>query len=310
MFQYLTKGLITGILIFTIYDYFTLHNKSAKKVLDEHLFLIKGYHFHHSVLGILLIITGVLLYTKVGVELIGFGVAIIIVHTWFDGHFVFIEKLSKKNTESLMDQSKKHKKFNNRFFAKWAPFYDIIEVVLKPLRVHVAKMLKLPKGSRIIDIAAGTGSQSLALANEGYKVTGIDLSPDMLEKANKKIKSGIYLRFRNLDATNTPYESHYFDAATISLGIHDMPFSIEQKVLKETKRVVKKGGLILIVDHLEPSRHWLINFLHPLILRFETPNYLPFVQKGLKKILKESNLDIEKSEIWHGMFQVVKVKNR
>lgn len=207
------------------------------------------------------------------------------------------------------DLAKKHSYFNNKWFARWAPYYDIFDLFIGPLRTEAAKTINLPEGSKILDIATGTGSQAVALAKCGHDVTGIDLSPDMLSQARKKIRPELKLNFLNLDASKLPFKNESFDGVSISLGLHDMPPEIGQRVLKEIKRVTKKGGTILIVDHLEPTSHWFAKLAHPFIRAGETPNYAPFITVGLENILKQAGLSITKKQYWRGLFQVATVQN-
>ncbi len=68
-----------------------------------------------------------------------------------------------------------------------APIYDSLVFFIGGLRKRVADKIDI-KNPKIVDFACGTGSQSIAFAKKGYSVIGIDLSPDMLKIARKKIK--------------------------------------------------------------------------------------------------------------------------
>lgn len=193
----------------------------------------------------------------------------------------------KQNTEELI---KKHSYFNRKFFATWAPYYDLVAFVLKPLRYNAAKRLQLPHGSRVLDVATGTGEQAVALAKTGYDVTGIDLSPDMLERATKKRTPSIKLKFFHSDATQLPFASNSFDATTISFALHDMPHEIRLLVLKEMIRVTKNNGIIMTIDYLEPTKGLVAAITYKLVRRFETPMYEDFIHKGLLSHLNEVGL--------------------
>lgn len=118
-------------------------------------------------------------------------------------------------------------------------------------------------------------------------MTGVDLSPEMLEQAKKKLDGSLKLRFLHADATELSFKDNEFDGASISLGLHDMPYEIEILVIKEIKRVVKNKGPILIVDYMEPKKHWVATLSHHLIKLYETHNYNPFIQRGLDELLWE-----------------------
>lgn len=182
----------------------------------------------------------------------------------------------------------------NKVFDRLAWMYDFEKYFSSPLRKKAANFVNLKPPKKILDVATGTGAQAYALAKLGFDVTGIDLSTRMLDQARKKFDSSLKLKFLQGDATNLPFKDSSFDAVSISLALHDMPYEIELLALKEMKRVAKKGGKILVVDYMEPAKGWLAKFIHPIILLYETKNYLPYTKKGLEDLLKEVNLKIYK----------------
>ena len=203
----------------------------------------------------------------------------------------------------------KHKYYNNRFFAKWAGLYDYEKFILFPIRRQAAKFLKLKPPKKILDVATGTGAQAYELAKLGFDVIGIDLSQEMLAQAKKKLRNDLKLQFLHEDATKLSFKDNCFDGCFISLGLHDMPYDIEIFVLNEMKRVTKPNGKIIIVDYMEPRKHFVAKFSHVLIKLYETPNYLPFIDKGLNDILKKIDLRIDKETNFLGLVQIVEVDN-
>lgn len=204
---------------------------------------------------------------------------------------------------------KKHKYYNYRFFAKWACLYDFEKYIFFPLRKKATKFLDLNPPQKILDVATGTGAQAYQLAKLGHDVIGIDLSPEMLNQATKKISPPLKLSFQQADGTKLPFRDNSFDASTISFGLHDMPYEIDLLVLKEMKRVTKKDGKILIVDYNEPRKNFMAKLTHPLIRLYETPMYLPFIKRGLERLLKEVGLKINTETNFLGLFQILLVKN-
>ena len=80
--------------------------------------------------------------------------------------------------------------------------------------------------------------------------------------------------------------------------------------LKEMKRVTKKNGEMLIVDYMEPRKHWIAKVSHPIILLYETPNYAPFIQRGLDTLLDKVGLKIKKTTNFLGLVQINIVLNK
>src|SRR4030042_2238358 len=100
------------------------------------------------------------------------------------------------------------------------------------VRDKVVNFTNVRNGSKILDVATGTGKQAFAFAKKGYDVIGIDLSEAMLKVANKKNKYE-NVKFEVADATNLPFEDNGFDVSCISFALHDMIPSIREKALKE-----------------------------------------------------------------------------
>lgn len=201
--------------------------------------------------------------------------------------------------------TKEYLYYNNKFFCRWAWLYDYEKYFFSPLRKKAAKFLDLKSPKKILDVATGTGAQAFELAKLGHDVMGIDLSPEMLSQAKRKQSPKLKLTFQEADGTKLPFNDAFFDIATISWGIHDMPYEIGIKVLKEMKRVIKKGGQILIVDYMNPRKHVVAKFTHPLICLYETRNYKPFIERGLETYIKDAGLKVLKETDYIGVWEFV-----
>jgi ubiquinone/menaquinone biosynthesis C-methylase UbiE len=202
----------------------------------------------------------------------------------------------------------KYKDYNNQFFNRWAWLYDYEKYLFFPLRKKSAQFLNIKSPVKILDVATGTGALAYELAKLGHDVTGIDLSPGMLVQAKKKLSPKLKLKFLEADGTKLPFKDDSFDATTISWGIHDMPYDIGLKVLQEMKRVTKKNGEIMIVDYMEPKKHPVAKFTHPLISLYETKNYRPFIKRGLNSYIEKIGLSITKEGNYLGVWQMLILK--
>jgi ubiquinone/menaquinone biosynthesis C-methylase UbiE len=81
-------------------------------------------------------------------------------------------------------------------------------------------------------------------------VTGLDLSPDMLEVANRKIrKQGLpNVETVQMDAAQMDLEHESFDVATSSFGLPAIEYPVTESIVKEVGRVSKKRGKLFLVD--------------------------------------------------------------
>lgn len=183
-------------------------------------------------------------------------------------------------------------KYNDQLFSKWAPVYDLFEIILSGVRKKTVLEIN-PAGKSILDVATGTGSLAIELSQSAKKVVGIDLSSNMLDVAEKKAKSE-NLSFLQMDASKMDFADDEFDIVTISLGLHDMPLEIRTLVLKEVKRVLKPSGELFILEYDLPNT----NFLHSISSRFiniyESKYYLDFIQSDFDSYLNALGFKIEK----------------
>ena len=197
--------------------------------------------------------------------------------------------------------------YNTKLFRKIAPFYDIIELFLGNTRSDIVKKAKLPVKSKVLDIACGTGSLSIAFAKQGHIVTGVDLSLEMLARALKKSVKKPYfkLKFIEHDAKKLPFPDNSFDATSISLGLHEMPNEIRSKVLSEMVRVTKHNGKIIIFDYNNESRGTSDFFLKKIIKIPESKYYGNFINAPMSDILQNKPLKLVKSkEFFKGIFKL------
>ncbi len=134
--------------------------------------------------------------------------------------------------------------------------YDIANDVLSfgvhhLWRAAMVKAVRPLTAERVLDLAAGTGVSSAALARSGARVTGVDFSEGMLKVAREKYSDNELLDFKQADATNLPFADNFFDAATISFGLRNV--NDVQLALTEMLRVVKPGGRVVVCEFSTPA---------------------------------------------------------
>ncbi len=135
-------------------------------------------------------------------------------------------------------------------YRRWAGVYDTVFGGISAFgrRRAVSAVNRLP-GSRVLEVGVGTG---LALPHytASKRITGIDLSSDMLERARERVRRD---RLTNvdalleMDAEETRFADASFDIAVAMFVASVVPHP--RRLLAELKRVVKPGGHILFVNH-------------------------------------------------------------
>jgi demethylmenaquinone methyltransferase/2-methoxy-6-polyprenyl-1,4-benzoquinol methylase len=146
-------------------------------------------------------------------------------------------------------------------FDRIAGVYDLLNSVMTAglhhrWRERAADLACVGPGSRVLDVATGTGDLAIELARRvspGGEVVGSDFSEAMLARARGKPKpAGSELRFEWGDALALPFEDETFDAATVGFGARN--FSDLARGLAEMARVVRPGGRVVVLEFTSPTR--------------------------------------------------------
>ncbi len=135
-------------------------------------------------------------------------------------------------------------------YARWAPIYDkVFTLVMKPGRTAAAEAINR-LGGKVIDVGVGTGLE-LPMFTRNVRLTGIDLSDPMLEIARKRVQDEKLDNVEGLlvmDAMNLTFEDGSFDHAVVPYVLTTVPDPV--RTMDEIARVVRKGGEIVLVNHI------------------------------------------------------------
>jgi demethylmenaquinone methyltransferase/2-methoxy-6-polyprenyl-1,4-benzoquinol methylase len=111
------------------------------------------------------------------------------------------------------------------------------------------------EGSRVLDVAGGTGDLSLAFAKKAGKSGQVwltDINNAMLTRGRDRLcDKGFVMPVAQCDAEKLPFPDDYFDVVTVAFGLRNMTH--KDKALAEMRRVLKPGGRLLV---LEFSQVW------------------------------------------------------
>lgn len=119
------------------------------------------------------------------------------------------------------------------------------------------KLLSKATG-KILDVACGTG-QNFPMFMPNAEITAVDLSPKMLDVARENAsKLDLHVKLTVMDAEQLEFPEESFDTVVSTLSTCTFPDPI--KALQEIKRVCRKGGLILLLEHGHSSLKWLANY--------------------------------------------------
>jgi SAM-dependent methyltransferase len=119
--------------------------------------------------------------------------------------------------------------------------YERFAARLSPVTDQLVEALRIAPGERVLDLAAGTGEVAVRAARAGARVTAIDITEPMLEKARRRAaEEGVEIRFDRGDVEYLPYEDACFDVLASNFGLIFAPD--HANVAAELARVSCAGG--------------------------------------------------------------------
>ena len=180
----------------------------------------------------------------------------------------------------------------SKLYSEFAPIYDKIfgKIFYSRLR-HVIGSLQIPRGARVLELGVGTGASFPAYPPH-CEVIGIDLAPDMLARAQEKIRNNgwNHLKVSEMDALNLEFPDDSFDYVTAFHVVTVVPDPI--RMMEEARRVCRPAGRIVIVNHFtseSPLLGFLTEALDPVTRRLGWRTDL-----RLKPFIEATDLEVEK----------------
>ncbi len=152
---------------------------------------------------------------------------------------------------------------------------------------------------RMIDIACGTGRflKEVLRNDPRLQATGLDLSRPYLKKAQRALWEYPDTRFLEANAEDIPAADGAYDIATCIYLFHELPQKVRATVAREMARIVKPGGLLVLVDSIQTGDHPPYDaLLERFPMAFHEPYYINYVKSDLPGLLEKSGFVVESIE--------------
>jgi phosphatidylethanolamine/phosphatidyl-N-methylethanolamine N-methyltransferase len=197
----------------------------------------------------------------------------------------------------------------SRLYYELSHLYDLLfRRVFYPRIAMLIRSLDIAPGARVLEVGVGTGL-SLDEYPMWCQVTGIDLAPDMLERAQDKVdrRGWRHINLEQGDALNLRFADDSFDYVTAFHVVSVVPDPV--RMMAEVQRVCRPGGVIAIINHFRsPSRivGRLARTIDPIT------RWLGWTTLRLSDVLRTETLEVERQ--WktspRSLFTIVVARNR
>jgi len=206
--------------------------------------------------------------------------------------------------------SNENDKIKNRY-NRISKFYDLLEIPMESISMSKwrEELIKQLEGGKILEVGVGTG-KNLIYYPRDLDITGIDFSKNMLQKARDKIKDRKNIKLIEMDAEDMKFADNTFDTVVTSCVFCSVPNPIEG--LKEIRRVCKKNGKIIMLEHMRSSNKVAGKFM-------DVFNFIPLNiwganinRKTLENLKKAgfNKVNIEYQDVWSDIVKLIEIRNK
>lgn len=157
----------------------------------------------------------------------------------------------------------------------WPPWYDLLEALVESWRFAAwrARLRERIRGPLVLEVGVGTG-KNVRFYPSGARITGIDLSPGMLDRAQKRVGAmGLDVELTEMDVQELQFPDQSFDTVFATFVFCSVPNPILG--LKELRRVCKPEGRLILLEHVRPGNRILglvFDALNPMVVRMMGAN--------------------------------------
>jgi ubiquinone/menaquinone biosynthesis C-methylase UbiE len=196
-------------------------------------------------------------------------------------------RIVKHNPQEYKDRSKSH------FDEMSSDYSNALGKYTEPMHHALIKELEGKNFKTLLDVGCGNGIfLSMVLNKFDVEVSGIDISPGMVEKSKELLDGRADLKVG--DSENLPWNDRSFDVVTCSASFHHYPGP--ERVLKEMKRILRPGGFLMIADPFTSNE--LLRFFANILIKFsKSGDVRIYSQKEMRELLEKGGFAVIKWDI-------------
>jgi Methylase involved in ubiquinone/menaquinone biosynthesis len=195
-------------------------------------------------------------------------------------------RIVKHNSQEYKDKSKSY------FDEMSSDYSNTLGKYTEPMHYSLIKELEDKNFKTLLDVGCGNGRfLSMVLNKFDVKVSGIDISPGMIEKGKEFLDGRADLKVG--DSEHLPWNDRSFDVVTCSASFHHYP--VPKLFLKEVRRVLRTGGILMIADPFTSNE--LLRFFTNLVIKFsKSGDVRIYSQKEMQELLENCGFTLIKWE--------------
>ncbi|MCK4589688.1 MAG: class I SAM-dependent methyltransferase [Nanoarchaeota archaeon] len=142
----------------------------------------------------------------------------------------------------------------------------------------------IPKNGKILDLACGPGRDAKIISEQGYQVSGVDFSENMIKIAKTIAPKA---EFKVMDMTKLDFPDNFFDGVWFNAGILTVEKKFAQEVISKIFKILKPKGILFINAKEGTTEGW------EFYKRYNTKRFYAYYQQDeLKNLLENSNFKV------------------
>jgi demethylmenaquinone methyltransferase/2-methoxy-6-polyprenyl-1,4-benzoquinol methylase len=157
--------------------------------------------------------------------------------------------------------------------------------------------LTIAPETRVLDMCCGAGQATQVLVQRSHHVTGLDASPNAIQRAKQRVPQATYVQ---AFAEKMPFDEAEFDLVHTSTALHEMEPEQLRQILQEVLRVLKPGSYFTFADFHAPNNpiHWI--GVSVFLALFETETAWELIRTDLPQLLQEVGFAGVKQRLYAG----------